>query len=63
MDVDYSKLLPSLFQIHAGYFLIELSSEKNKEAVYKSIGQHIRRDANGIKQVNYLCLQETGTMT
>ncbi|KAK4076972.1 uncharacterized protein Triagg1_3939 [Trichoderma aggressivum f. europaeum] len=54
MDVDYSKLLPSLFQIHAGYFLIELSSEKNREAVYKSIGQHIRRDANGIKQVAFI---------
>jgi methionine synthase II (cobalamin-independent) len=49
--VDYHKLLPSLFKINAGYFLIQLSSEKNREAVYESIGQHIRKDANGVKQV------------
>lgn len=51
-EVDYSKLLPSLFQINAGYFLIELSSEKNPEAVYKLIGQNIRKDANGVKQAS-----------
>ncbi|RFU73080.1 methionine synthase ii cobalamin-independent [Trichoderma arundinaceum] len=53
-EVDYSKLLPSLFQINAGYFLIELSSERNREAVYKLIGQHIRKDAKGVKQVAFI---------
>lgn len=51
LDVDYHKLLPSLFQINAGYFLIQLSSEKDREEIYKTIGQHIRKDAGGVKQV------------
>ena len=51
-DVDYHELLPSLFQINAGYFLIQCSSEMNKEKVYKEIGEHLRRDAMGVKQVS-----------
>lgn len=50
-EVDYHKLLPSLFQMNAGYFLIQLASEKDKEKVYKEIGETIRKDANGVKQV------------
>ncbi|KIY00252.1 uncharacterized protein Z520_03937 [Fonsecaea multimorphosa CBS 102226] len=50
-DVDYHDLLPSLFQMNAGYFLIQLASEKNKTRVYEEIGRTIRRDANGVKQV------------
>ncbi|KAL7931766.1 hypothetical protein V8C35DRAFT_309468 [Trichoderma chlorosporum] len=54
LEVDYNELLPFLFQINAGYFLIQLSSEKNREAVYDSIGQHIRKDAKGVKQVAFI---------
>lgn len=50
-EVDYHRLLPSLFQMNAGYFLIQLASEKDKEKVYKEIGETIRKDANGVKQV------------
>jgi hypothetical protein len=50
-EVDYHELLPSMFQMNAGYFLIQCASEKNKEKVYKEIGQTIRKDANGVKQV------------
>ena len=53
-DVPYTSLLPSLFQINAGYFLIQLSSEQDKPTVYKSIGSHIRRDANGVKQIAFV---------
>jgi methionine synthase II (cobalamin-independent) len=53
-DVDYADLLPSLFKMNAGYFLIQLSSEKDKERVYKSIGQHSRQDANGVAQVCFI---------
>ncbi|KAJ5605488.1 hypothetical protein N7510_008269 [Penicillium lagena] len=53
-DVDYHELLPSLFKINAGYFLIQLASEKDKEKVYKEIGQTIRKDANGVKQVAFI---------
>ncbi|KAI9725075.1 MAG: hypothetical protein M1812_000351 [Candelaria pacifica] len=53
-EVDYSELLPSMFQMNAGYFLIQLASEKDKEKVYKEIGNTIRRDANGVKQVAFV---------
>lgn len=53
-DVDYHELLPSLFQMNAGYFLIQLASEKNKEKVYKEIGETIRKDAKGVKQVAFI---------
>lgn len=53
-DVDYHELLPSLFKINAGYFLIQLASEKDKEKVYKEIGQTIRKDADGVKQVAFI---------
>jgi methionine synthase II (cobalamin-independent) len=53
-DVPYNNLLPEMFQINAGYFLIQLSSERDKDPVYASIGQHIRADANGVKQVAFV---------
>ena len=53
-EVDYHSLLPSLFQINAGYFLIQLASESDKEKVYKEIGRTIRQDAQGVKQVAFV---------
>jgi methionine synthase II (cobalamin-independent) len=53
-DVDYHELLPSMFKMNAGYFLIQLASEKDKEKVYKEIGSNIRKDANGVKQVAFI---------
>lgn len=50
-EVDYHELLPQLFQMNAGYFLIQCASEKDKEKVYREIGQTIRKDANDVKQV------------
>jgi methionine synthase II (cobalamin-independent) len=53
-DVDYAELLPSMFKMNAGYFLIQLSSEKDKESVYKLLGQYSRADANGVAQVCFI---------
>jgi methionine synthase II (cobalamin-independent) len=53
-DVPYSDLLPSLFQLNAGYFLIQCASERDKDPVYRSIGEHSREDANGVSQICYL---------
>lgn len=53
-DVDYHELLPSMFQMNAGYFLIQLASEKDKDKVYREIGQTIRKDAKGVKQVAFI---------
>jgi methionine synthase II (cobalamin-independent) len=44
IEVPYSSLLPSMFNLRAGYFLIQLASEPDKEAIYKQIGQHLKSD-------------------
>jgi methionine synthase II (cobalamin-independent) len=53
-DVDYAELLPSLFQINAGYFLMQLASERDRDRVYGLVGQHSRDDAKGTPQMCYV---------
>jgi methionine synthase II (cobalamin-independent) len=53
-DVPYNNLLPEMFKINAGYFLIQLASERDKDPVYESIGQHSRDDADGVAQVCFV---------
>jgi methionine synthase II (cobalamin-independent) len=53
-DVDYNDLLPSMFQMNAGYFLIQLASERDRDRVYGLIGQYLRGDANGVPQFAYI---------
>ena len=53
-DVDYAELLPSMFKMNAGYFLMQIASEKDKEHVYKLVGKHSREDANGVAQVCFI---------
>lgn len=40
--------------MNAGYFLIQLASEKDKERVYKMCGEHSRADANGVPQICFV---------
>ena len=53
-DVPYNNLLPEMFKINAGYFLIQLASERDKDPVYESIGQHSRDDADGVAQMCFV---------
>lgn len=53
-DVPYVNLLPEMFKMNAGYFLIQLASERDKEPVYELIGQHSREDAQGVAQMCYI---------
>ena len=53
-EVDYAGLLPSMFRMNAGCFLIQLASEKDKEYVYKLCGEHSRADANGVPQICFI---------
>jgi methionine synthase II (cobalamin-independent) len=53
-DVPYSDLLPSMFGINAGYFLIQLASERDKDPVYQLIGENLRGDADGVTQMAYV---------
>ena len=50
----YAELLPSMFKMNAGYFLMQLASEKDKEHVYKLCGEHSREDADGVAQVCFI---------
>jgi len=43
-DVDYSELLPSLFELKAGNFYIALAGEKNTTDVLKIIRKHMKPD-------------------
>ncbi len=53
-EVDYAELLPSMFKMNAGYFLMQLASEKDRERVYELVGEHSREDANGVPQVCFV---------
>ncbi|MBA3298674.1 MAG: hypothetical protein H0U24_01200 [Thermoleophilaceae bacterium] len=53
-EVPYEKLLTKMFNINAGYFLIQCSSEEDKEKVYKLCGENSREDANGVPQVCFM---------
>ena len=53
-DVDYAELLPSMFKMNAGYFLMQMASEPDKQRVYKLVGEHSRDDANGVPQVCFI---------
>lgn len=43
-DVPYSDLLPSMFSLDAGYFLMQLASERDRDPVYRLVGEHSRDD-------------------
>jgi methionine synthase II (cobalamin-independent) len=53
-DVPYNNLLGSMFDINAGYFLIQMKSEREKDPVYETIGKNLRGDADGVAQMAYL---------
>jgi methionine synthase II (cobalamin-independent) len=53
-DVPYNNLLPKMFKMNAGYFLIQLASERDKDPVYQSIGENVRSDANGVAQTAFV---------
>ncbi len=53
-EVPYEQLLSKMFQLNAGYFLIQCASEDDREQVYKLCGQYRRDDADGVAQVCFM---------
>ena len=53
-EVPYEKLLSKMFQLNAGYFLIQCASEEDKESVYELFGRYSREDADGVPQVCFI---------
>ena len=43
-DVDYTELLPSLFELNVGNFYISLAGEADRPRVLKAVRQHMRSD-------------------
>ncbi|MEX2586675.1 MAG: hypothetical protein WD602_01600 [Actinomycetota bacterium] len=58
-DVPYHNLLPEMFKLNAGYFLIQLKGERDKDPVYADIGEFSRDDANGVPQMCYIGVVNT----
>lgn len=53
-EVPYELLLEHMFEMNAGYFLIQCASEPDREAVYRLCGRYRREDANGVPQVCFM---------
>ena len=45
-DVDYAELIPELFQIEAGYFLVQAAGEKDPDRVARLVGAQLRGRAS-----------------
>lgn len=53
-DVPYEELLKQLFNLNAGYFQLQMASERDRDAGYKLVGKYLRDDANGVAQMAYI---------
>jgi methionine synthase II (cobalamin-independent) len=53
-DVPYEMLLEHMFDLNAGYFLIQCRSEEDRENVYRLCGKYSREDADGVAQVCFM---------
>ncbi|HUQ77503.1 MAG TPA: hypothetical protein VM427_01355 [Patescibacteria group bacterium] len=53
-EVPYELLLSRMFQLNAGYFLIQCASQDDEDEVYKLVGKYSRDDANGVPQVCFM---------
>lgn len=53
-EVPYEQLLSKMFQLNAGYFLIQCASQEDEEEVYELVGRYSRSDANGVAQVCFM---------
>ncbi len=53
-EVPYELLLEHMFEMNAGYFLIQCASEEAREKVYELCGRYSREDADGVPQVCFM---------
>src|SRR6202034_3335770 len=53
-EVPYEMLLEHMFEMNAGYFLIQCASEEDRESIYEMVGKYSREDANGLAQVCFM---------
>jgi methionine synthase II (cobalamin-independent) len=48
------ELLKHLFKLNAGYFQLQMASERDRESAYKLVGKYLRDDAKGVAQMAYI---------
>jgi methionine synthase II (cobalamin-independent) len=53
-EVPYELLLEHMFDMNAGYFLIQCASEDDREKVYELCGKYSRADAEGVAQTCFM---------
>ncbi len=53
-EVPYELLLSHMFEMNAGYFLIQCASEDDRESIYEMCGKYSREDADGVGQVCFM---------
>ncbi|MHB1568993.1 MAG: uroporphyrinogen decarboxylase/cobalamine-independent methonine synthase family protein, partial [Solirubrobacteraceae bacterium] len=53
-EVPYELLLEHMFDMNAGYFLIQCASESDREHVYELCGRYRRDDADGVSQMCFM---------
>ncbi len=53
-EVPYAMLLEHMFDMNAGYFLIQCASEEDRESVYEMCGKYRRDDADGVSQMCFM---------
>lgn len=53
-EVPYDLLLEHMFEMNAGYFLIQCASEEDRDSVYRLCGKYRREDADGVAQVCFM---------
>jgi methionine synthase II (cobalamin-independent) len=53
-EVPYELLLSRMFQLNAGYFLIQCASQDDEEEVYRLVAKYSREDADGVAQVCFM---------
>ncbi|HEX3975860.1 MAG TPA: hypothetical protein VHW96_06320 [Solirubrobacteraceae bacterium] len=53
-EVPYEMLLEHMFDMNAGYFLIQCASEEDRASVYEMCGKYRRDDADGVSQMCFM---------
>ena len=43
-----------MFRLNAGYFQLQMASERDRESAYKLVGKYLRDDAKGVPQMAYI---------
>ncbi|TCK26840.1 hypothetical protein [Pseudonocardia endophytica] len=56
---SYLELLREILRIDAGYFLLQLAGEPDRDAVCATIGEHLRADGGGVTPIAHLGVIDT----